>query len=364
MRHEQHDFGESVGVDEVERLLMDIPLQSDTEVTWDLNLSVCSHVEPGAGFRFGNALRRWGLRELTVQVPDPGDFGNRWFLTFTRSGIGLALSASAGKIFAANRDVTHELRDYYAAKGNVPGTNYGIRTELSTGALTPDEERFGCVFRDLAVNVQLSATELSHTAWCALTNLLYEAVLNVVDHAFKDPWPRPPAETSQPLSYLSLRRYKDVSAEGSSHGGLREYLRRAKVSAKEDRQDILKWIELVACDNGIGIAARQSQNACIYREPIDVEDDVLREALAVGGSIKLKSGDAAVHGDPGYGLSIIAGGLKKVGAYAALRTGRRLVELDSTLDSPHFIVREEVLGWMPGTALHVFFPVRNPQLHL
>ncbi|MGI8413750.1 MAG: hypothetical protein ACR2QA_14930, partial [Solirubrobacteraceae bacterium] len=85
----RHDFGGSVGVDEVEELLIR-PLNADGCQPWALDLSSCRNVEPGAGHRLGAALRRLATGHLTVLVPDPDGFSGQWFQTFTRSGIGLA----------------------------------------------------------------------------------------------------------------------------------------------------------------------------------------------------------------------------------------------------------------------------------
>src|SRR5256885_1176840 len=53
-------------------------------------------VAPGAGWRIGNALRRFSGAPLTAHVPPFGE--EEWFRAFTRSGLGYALGSHAGRI--------------------------------------------------------------------------------------------------------------------------------------------------------------------------------------------------------------------------------------------------------------------------
>lgn len=191
--------------------------------------------------------------------------------------------------------------------------------------------------------------------------MAFEAVTNVVDHAYRQPWE--PAGCS--LSYLSLRYYEKLTAKRGEHVGLQAYISRAKADARAANQAIIGWVELVVCDDGVGIAARQSRNSDVYRDAPELEEQSLRDALSTRESIKLLTRDAVTVGEPGYGYTLIADALERLGAHAALRTGRRLAELDGTLpDAKNFRLRADVLGWMPGTALHVVFPLRDPQLHI
>ncbi len=356
-----HAFGQSIAVDEIETLLLRCTPDQDPERSWSINLSAVRNVQPGAGYRLGNALRRWAAAELLVVVPSPNDFSGTWFQTFTRSGIGLALARHATQVLADGIDITEQIRAYYAEKGDTSSTNYGVRTRLQTSALTPDIDRFAAEFVRLARNVQFDVGSLQLSERRALVALVFEAVLNVVNHAYEEPWTEP----EPGLSYLSVRHYEKLSAKRGEESGLHDYISRAKDAADADQQDIRGWIELVVCDDGVGIAARQSRNADVYVESADVERDALVKALRANESIKLQTRDAVTVGEPGYGYTIIIDALSRLGAHAALRTGRCLAELDGTLDrADGFRLRDRTLGWMPGTALHVVLPIRDPRLRV
>jgi hypothetical protein len=357
----EHAFGPSIAVDEVEQLLCRCNPGQDDEHSWSLDLSVVRNVQPGAGYRLGNAMRRWAVAELLVAVPPPGDFSGSWFQTFTRSGIGLALARHASLIRVGVDDVTEEIRAYYASKGDSSSTNYGVRTRLQTSALTPDIDRFAAEFVRLARCVRFDVGTLRQSEQRALVGLVFEAVLNVVDHAYEEPW----SELEPGLSYISVRHYETLSAKHGEQSGMSSYLSRAKQAAVADHQDICGWMELVVSDDGVGIPARQSRNPDIYLDSTAVEENALVKALKTNESIKLLTRDAVTVGEPGYGYAIIIDALARLGAHAALRTGRRLAELDGTLPgSDGFRLREPRLGWMPGTALHVVLPIRDPQLRV
>jgi hypothetical protein len=355
------ELGASVAVEQVEELLERVGPDADGEHAWELDLSGCRNVQPGAGYRLGNAMRRWARRDLSVVVPAPGDFSGQWFQTFTRSGIGLALAMHASSMRSPEGDVTDAVREYYAEKGDVSGENYGVRTDLASGGLTPDIDRFAAIFSELAKCVRLEASDLSSRQRTALTTLAHEAVLNVAEHAFASPW----ADDGRGLSYISLRYYKTLSAASGARGGLREYLARAARAVARRKQDLLGWVELVVCDDGIGVAARQRQDADIYSGPIEDEDQALDEALNTEASIKLEVGDVVTLTQPGLGYSLIADALIELDGYAALRSGRRLARLDGTNnEADAFRLEDAPLGLMPGTVLHTVIPIRDPQLRI
>src|SRR6266853_5507719 len=92
-----------------------------------LDFRRCDHVELGAGYRIGNALRKLSeATNLTVLVVAQ-DFSqspsSEWFLNFTRSGLGPAIAAHAATVLAGERDVTEELRSYYQRALEVPSQN-------------------------------------------------------------------------------------------------------------------------------------------------------------------------------------------------------------------------------------------------
>ena len=360
LQRRAHAFRASIGVDEVESLLIRGSPLEDRRSSWTIDVSAVRHVQPGAGYRLVNALARWARGEVIVQVPDPGDFSGEWFKTFTRSGIGLAIARHADAVRMGQHDITHRFREYYAAKGSVSSTNYAVRTDIEDSSLTADIDRFGTTFLGLARYVGLDGTMLSQEQRRVLVTLASEATLNVVDHAYKDPW----EYTGATLSYLSLRHYGMTSAEVGA-AGLADYLRRVRAALAEENIALLGWTEVLVCDDGVGIAARQARNPDIAREPLEVERAALEQAFTAGESIKLFTHDAVTIGEPGFGYTLIADALVQLKGHAALRSGRLLAELDATEpDATGFVLRDSELGWLPGTALHIVLPLRDPQLRI
>lgn len=360
LQRRAHTFRETIAVHEVEELLTVVDRREDQHHAWALDLSAVRHVQPGAGYRLGNALARWSRGEVTARVPDPDDFRGPWFQTFTRSGIGLALARHTAAIRVADADITEKVRAYYTEKGAVSSTNYAVAIDIEDGGLTADIDGFAAAFLRLARSVRLESSVLSQEERRALVTLVWEAVLNVVDHAYKEPW----EYTGASLSYVSLRRYERMNAQ-EGETGLAAYLTGAQQALAEADESTLGWIEIVVCDDGVGIAARQSGNAGIADELPETELTALGAALAAGGSIKLTTRDAVTIGEPGYGFSLIAGALSDLKGYAALRTGRLHAELDGTRHhADAFLLHDQALGWLPGTALHVVLPLRDPQLRI
>lgn len=353
-------FRPTIAVHEVEELLARHEPRDDDGRSWSLDFAAVGHVQPGAGYRLGNALQRWSRGEVLARVPDPGDFSGRWFQTFTRSGIGLALARHATQILTADADITERVRAYYAEKGAVSSTNYAVHTEIEDGDVTSDIDRFAATFLRLGRFVRLDSSLLSQEERRALVTLAFEAGTNIVDHAYKNPWEYAGAT----LSYLSLRYYETMRAQ-AGETGLAEYLARVGQALERANEGTLGWVEIVVCDDGVGIAARQSRNLDIAREPIQAERTALHQALTARQSIKLVTRDAVTIGEPGFGYTLIADALTQLKGHAVLRTGRLLAELDGTQpNAPGFVLHEEPLGWLPGTALHIVLPLRDPQLRI
>lgn len=322
LQRRAHTFRQTIAVHEVEELLRVVDRRADHGISWSLDMSAVRHVQPGVGYRLGNALSRWSRGEVAVLVPDPRDFSGAWFQTFTRSGIGLALARHVTSVRAADDDITERVRAYYAAKGAVSSTNYAVETDIEDGGLTAEIDDFAATFLSLARLVRLDSSVLSQHGRRALVTLVSEATLNVVDHAYKEPWEYADAA----LSFLSLRYYERVHAQDGEMG-LAAYLERAGQALAEADEVPLGWVEIVVCDDGVGIAARQSGNSDVSDEPPAREQNALSGALTAGQSIKLVARDAVTIGEPGYGFTLIAGALKELKGYAALRTGRLLARM-------------------------------------
>jgi hypothetical protein len=355
-----HDFETSIGVDEVEQLLLRVPTSEAPQIEWALDLSRCRHVDPGAGFRLGNAMRAWAAGRIVVIVPALDEFSGDWFRNFTRSGLGVAMAAHAHAITSQGSDVTERVGDYYHRHGSSSSTNYVVEAGIENGALVPSRERFASTFNTLLTRwLPRADSSLRAEDRVAVIQLAHEAVTNVVDHAFQLPW----EGADDVVSYFSLRWYQAISSADARVGALREYIE-THCDQIDVSESIAGWLEVVVNDDGVGIPARHALDRGIYSGPIGEEDKVLVDALSAASSVKLAARDAVVRGDPGYGMAIITAALRRAGAYAGLRTGRRLVEFDPFRSESGFAIRDEVLGVMPGTTLHVIVPILSPQLKL
>jgi anti-sigma regulatory factor (Ser/Thr protein kinase) len=357
-----HHFRQSVGLDAVEERLRDWPTDRDREAETILNLAECRNVDPGAGMRLTNAMRRWAAGRLVVVVPRDADLhGSDWFRLFTRSGLGWGMAAHADAVLCGDRDIVEDLRAYYASTSPSHAVNCVMFKEIESGALVPNQDRFvSTLLQAVRQYLRQAHESLAGPHRRSLARLAHEAVTNVVDHAFAAPW----VEQEQPLGYLSVRWYRTVSAKNDELGGLRSYIEahRERLAAA----DVLAgWMEIVVADDGVGIAARHAQmdEVSMYTGPRAAEDKALLTALESSETVKLRTLDAQVRGEPGYGTAIMLECLNGLKAYAAVRTGRRLVEFNPWRQE-RFELNDTHLGWLPGTAVQVLLPVLDPQLRL
>lgn len=352
-------LGENLSVRSAERILEDWETVAGSSQV-EVDLSELSFVELGAGWRLGSAIGAWSRRsEVVVKVPPLDGFSGAWFKDFTRSGLGLALAAYPLSIEADGGDVTSTVREYYRRLGATAASNNNVvLCDLHHRADLRNPNVFAQEFSDWAPFVGLEHIDSARrAARIPFLSMVREAVSNVYDHAYRRPCP--PLQGK--LNYLSLRRYATVTS-ASGTGSLDRYLE--KVEPPTDAEQ-LGWIEIVVIDDGCGIAVRHSQDPQIHAADTSSEDKVLASALTSGESVKTKTRDAPANGDPGYGFTYIAAGLRHYQAYAELRTGRRLLTLDaSSPDCDGFVINEQTLGRIHGTALHIVFPLFSSQLRI
>jgi hypothetical protein len=163
---------------------------------------------------------------------------------------------------------------------------------------------------------------------------------------------------------LSIRWYRTVSARNDQLGGLHSYIA-AHHEGSGPTNVIAGWMEIVVADDGVGIAARHAQTdeSVMYSGATSDEDEALHDALESSATVKLRTLDAQLRGEPGFGTAIMADSLKTIKAYAALRTGRRLIEFDPWRHE-QFELHDAEFGWLPGTAVQVLLPVLDRQLRL
>jgi hypothetical protein len=357
-----HPFRHSVSLDEVEALLRSWSIDSDSDTETVLDLSEYRNVDIGAGMRLSNAMRRWATGRLVVLVPPDVDLhSSDWFRLFTRSGLGWAMAAHAIAVLSGDHDIAEDIRAYYAATSSSHASNCLMFHGIEDGALVPTQDRFvSTVLQGMRQHLSYAHEAIAPADRRSLARLAHEAVTNVVDHAFSAPW----CEQGTPLGYLSVRWYRTISAKNDELGGLRSYIR-AHREQLASTDTIAGWMEIVVADDGVGIAARQAQvdETNMYCGSISAEDEALHDALKSSSTVKLRTLDAQLRGEPGYGTAIMLECLKSIKAYAALRTGRCLVEFDPWRYQ-RFELNAARLGWLPGTAMQMLLPVLAPQLRL
>jgi hypothetical protein len=197
-------------------------------------------------------------------------------------------------------------------------------------------------------------------------HLFYEAVQNCYDHCERKPLP----STASVISYLAMRYHETMNITQAISLKLPEYLRRTKEVIEGNSGEYSgAYLEVVVNDDGVGIPARLSLNPNIAEEPFEGERQLVLEALNTRASVKLRSLDCIIRGDTGYGFLAIGDSLRRLGAFAAIRTGRSFAYFDATeqassesdRDSALFRALPTPLGNMPGTSLQVIFPHRLGQ---
>jgi hypothetical protein len=283
------------------------------------------YVNAGAGWRIGNALRRYAGNLLEVSVPP---FGGDWFRTFTRSGLGLAMAVHAGRIICDGDDVTQRVREMYLYDSIRFGQNAVFYSDLHRGlSVNPErEDLFRSVFLNSLRNVNVRPGDFERNRLQDVIKMTFEAIQNTYDHAMRKPLP----EEARIVSYFLLGYYKTVAGHPDPTGRLKGYIDRLASSSRRRRTD---FMQVCVNDDGVGIAARQAQDLSIYWGPKEVEERAVESALKSRSSVKLRAQDCRVRGTPGEGFTYIDSSLRALRAFAVLRTGRLQAVFDGTADT-------------------------------
>jgi hypothetical protein len=392
------DAGHGLNLERAEHFISQIATLTPLDQILELDLSQCQHVDPGADWRLANALRVAQEKcQVVVHAPESSSkFSGRWFQTFTKSGLGHALAKHAHRVLTTNTDITNRIRAYYAEPRRKHGAlvtedlkpylwtanNFVYVAGITEASLDPNhlDVFVEQVLRLLpAVDLHpLAYGELSHHD---LTNqsafilspviqLLFEATQNCYDHCIKAP-----LVTSATISsYLSIRYHKTINDPKALSPELPAYLQRTRSLVGKQPGDYSgAYIEIVVNDDGVGIAARHSLQSDISQHAFQEEQEIVLDAITTRASVKPRSRDSIIRGDPGYGFPTIATALKDLNAFAAIRTGRVLAYFDATIHPATtegmkvaglFRTLSAPLGHMPGTNLQVIFPHRHLQRHL
>jgi hypothetical protein len=309
------------------------------------------YVNAGVGWRVGNAIRRFSGEPLSAHVPPVGT--GDWFRTFTRSGLGIAIATHAARAYCDGEDVTAKIQDLYLREPVRRDQNAVTFSDLHRGVgVNPERED---LFRDAFVaalrKVNVGPANFDRDRLRDVIKFTFEAIQNVYDHARRKPLP----EGTRILSYFLLGYYKSIAGHPDPTGRLKGYGERLSALTGRKRTD---FMQVCVNDDGVGIAARQSQNAEIYRGSIEWEEAAVHEALRAHSSVKLRAQDCRIRGTAGEGYTYIDACLRALRAMAVLRTGRLLAVLDGTSDAePGFTLVNRGLGYMPGTTLDVLIPI-------
>jgi hypothetical protein len=355
------DFGHGLNLSRAEDMLKVVGSLEQPPERVILDLRNCRHVDAGAAWRIGNVLRLLEQSaKVIVLVPEGLDVTNRtWYKFFTHSGLGFSIARYASEIQGSSGDMTDAVRAYYStarASVDVPLTAWASSTflyvpDLLRGDLAPDDPPdFNIRLRQLLATSPFDVRAYSRKAVTGVFRILYEAVQNVWDHADKSPLP-PGVHVS---SSFAIRHFKTIPSPKAATSEFKGYLKRVQELTPEPEG----FIEIVVIDDGVGMAARYSQNGQIYAESFEAEEHVATAAFRDGHSVKLQVTDATLRGSPGYGFTKILDGLRALNAFTLVRSGRVLFFFDSTLGDETFARVGSPLGFLPGTALQIIFPRR------
>ena len=348
------DFKGGISPDKAERVIKALGEEEMPSRRVLLRFVGYPYVNVGVGWRIGNALRRYSGEELEVQVPPflKGD----WFRTFTRTCLGDAIAAFAGKITTEGVDITSQVREYYSERAVRESQNSVVLRDLHTGSVVnPEgEDQFRDTFLRCLKFVNVKPTHFDRERLADIIKLIFEAIQNVYDHADRKPLP----DKTKIVSFAFLGYFKKIEQNHPDPAGrLMSYMARLRLPSVTTRvrQD---FIEVCVSDSGTGIAARQALEPSIYWGPKENEEKAVTEALAAHSSVKLRAHDCRVRGTPGQGFTYIDSCLRAIRAFAILRTGRLLAVLDGTEEpAVGFTLVPEDLGYMPGTTLDVLIPI-------
>jgi hypothetical protein len=330
-----------------------------------LDLSACVHIDASVGWRIGNAIRRHGNASLLrVLVPDRDEASSaEWFLQFTRTGLGQSVAYHCDQVYRGKTNVASRLREYYQRIEGKPAQNHVFVSNIRDRRPF-NVDRFDSFFASFRSSLPFvgvkdgtfSGADLEH-----LATFVFEGIQNIYDHAHNSPLPG----DTRVFDYLCLNFFNKINPPPDPSDRLSTYCRRI-TSRFPATTRLIGFLELVVSDDGVGIAARQRQDAGIYWQPdVRGEDEALHDALRSGSSVKFRSQDSPIRHDPGYGIAKIVASLLSIRAFATLRTGRRLAFFDGSDEATGaFSLAEEVLGYMPGTTLDVLVPIPDTQLRL
>jgi hypothetical protein len=350
LERQTHRVGASLEVREVEDLLGQLEAHREAPCAWHLDLSTTRHVQPLAGGRLAAAMRQMATEHLSVTLPP--DEGGQRFRVLYRTGLLAAIAAHADELRGGDDELLARVRS--DAQSYSAATNLIVFNRVDEGSAVVRKDRFASrLWAELSRHVPAARHGLAKDTQQALVEVGYEGVANIVDHAYA----RPLAEEGGRAALCMITWHKEIRASSDDRLGLSSYIERAQ----EELGDSLGWLAMALIDDGNGIPARQALDSEIYLDSAAVEEEALAEALEKGESVKLAAGDAALRGDPGWGLALMSYAVVAARGYGCIRTGREMVEVDAFSARLDWTLRPDRLAPLRGTVLEFILPVTDPQ---
>ncbi len=353
-------------VERAEYIAAALLAHGDPKQTIELDFRELRNIAASAGPRLGNCLRevtRRGLR-LTVVLPS----SERWRSTLGGELLGQQLARHATTIRGSTADVSGDaLRELLSAVSsstdNLSHAHADVERSVVAASRTVAAFEQGIV--EWSDSFPSRFTRPVARRAVPLAGALAEGCWNVLDHSGRQPLVPNAGVASQysykwvPMSELRL------TPEGFSGGldRLTEYLG-SIVDSVEVSDRPQGFIQLQVVDDGVGIAARHALDPEIYDGGVEAELQAFEEALAAGGSVKLRSLDCVVEKTPGYGLTNVANALWKVRGFGMLRSGRVVGSYDgfgAPDDQRDFVFEAAVAARnrLVGTMLYMLAPVSD-----
>lgn len=188
-----------------------------------------------------------------------------------------------------------------------------------------------------------------------VTKLIWEAIVNVIEHSAAAPHSRP-QNVDGVLVLRLVERARLLHTEGEPEDE-DEFAAFWRETSAHPHGEPWGYLEVLVNDNGNGIASRHSLSDS-FAMPFGEELAVVRDALRVGGTVKHRSKDCDVRMIPGFGLNHLAEALQHIGAAASLRTGRvGAVVSGSHSERGGFSILDAEFANMRGTCFCVLIPL-------
>lgn len=327
----------------------------------EVDLRPVGTASPGATSRIGNALRLLKLDGSRVSVRLPNL--DRSFLDGQLLAIQIATHAdqlSEGRTAASKTQIKRRLTE--AANRSQPNAlvHHDIRTNAVAASRTIGA--FEALLRGWASEFPDNVESAVVQRVVPLAGALAEACWNVLDHSFKAPLSEDTEVSSSfgcrwlPLSSVV------VAPEGFDYESDRVSNYMGAMLEHSRTSGLVGFLEVSVVDDGVGIAARQALSEDVYDQgAVDVEIRHFRDALARGGSVKLRSSDCAVDRTPGFGFTNVAAALWRSYGFASVRSGRSLAYYDGFVDEVEdehrFDIRVVDRSRVVGTLVHLLVPL-------